>query len=66
MPHAGKSEDENKSRGKLASKPPRYALRFLERFCPPDLFESIEGDLLEQFEREVEEVGGVKARGGWC
>jgi putative ABC transport system permease protein len=33
--------------------PPRYALRFLEWFCPPGLYESIEGDLFQQFEEDV-------------
>jgi putative ABC transport system permease protein len=32
---------------------PRLALRFLAWFCPPSLYESIEGDLLEQFEEDL-------------
>ncbi len=42
-------------------KPPRLALRFLAWFCPPSLYESIEGDLLEQFEENVKLVGERKA-----
>jgi putative ABC transport system permease protein len=36
-------------------------LRFLEWFCPPELYEGIEGDLLEDFERDVKVVGEKKA-----
>ncbi len=39
-----------------------FWLRFLEWFCPPGLYEGIEGDLLEQFEADVNEVGEKKAR----
>jgi len=42
--------------------PPRQALRFLSWFCPPKLFEGIEGDLREQFAIDVEEFGAGKAR----
>lgn len=42
--------------------PPQRALRFLEWFCPPALYEGIEGDLLEAFEDDVKEVGVKKAR----
>jgi putative ABC transport system permease protein len=38
-------------------------LRFLRSFCPPDLYEGIEGDLLEQFESDVASLGPKKA--GW-
>ncbi|CAD5281449.1 MULTISPECIES: ABC transporter permease [unclassified Imperialibacter] len=37
-------------------------LRFLRWFCPPNLYEGIEGDLLEQFEVDVETLGDIKAR----
>lgn len=30
--------------------PPEWALRFLQWFCPPSLYEGIEGDLIEQYE----------------
>jgi putative ABC transport system permease protein len=42
--------------------PPKRALQFLEWFCPPALFEGIEGDLLEAFELDLKEVGVKKAR----
>ncbi|HEY5918026.1 MAG TPA: ABC transporter permease, partial [Chryseolinea sp.] len=41
--------------------PPISALRFLEWFCPPKLYEGIEGDLLEQFKREVSTFGQRRA-----
>ncbi|HET9054541.1 MAG TPA: ABC transporter permease, partial [Cyclobacteriaceae bacterium] len=41
--------------------PPKIVLRFLEWFCPPALYEGIEGDLREQFESDVREVGSRKA-----
>jgi putative ABC transport system permease protein len=41
--------------------PPTSALRFLEWFCPPKLYEGIEGDLLEQFQREVLTLGQRRA-----
>lgn len=47
------------------SEPPRLALRFLEWFCPPALYEGIEGDLLEQFERDVQHQGVSRARIGF-
>jgi putative ABC transport system permease protein len=40
---------------------PKSILRFLAWFCPASLYESIEGDLLEQFEVDVIEVGEKKA-----
>ena len=42
--------------------PPRIALRLLEWICPPGLFESIEGDLVEQFEEDIEFRGLKRAR----
>src|SRR5882762_4995034 len=40
----------------------RLAFLFLRSFCPTNLYETIEGDLLEQFESDVIEVGLKKAR----
>ncbi len=40
-----------------------WQLRFLQWFCPPNLYEGIEGDLLEQFEADLETVGSNRA--GW-
>ena len=42
--------------------PPRLAIRFLKWFCPSHLYESIEGDLMEAFDADVEQVGMRKAR----
>ena len=41
--------------------PPRFALRFLRWFCPEDLCEGIEGDVMEAFNQELSE-GERKAR----
>jgi putative ABC transport system permease protein len=41
---------------KMAS-PPNWSLRFLRWFCPPALYESVEGDLLETFDEDVEKNG---------
>jgi len=38
------------------------ALRFLSWFCPASLYESIEGDLLEQYELDAKESGEKEAR----
>src|SRR5688572_17571344 len=52
-------EDKNsRSKHKL----PIFWLRLLEWFCPPALFESIEGDLLEQFEVNVGMFGMRSAK----
>lgn len=37
-------------------------LKFLEWFCPPALYEGIEGDLLEQFENDCKGIGEKKAK----
>jgi ABC-type antimicrobial peptide transport system permease subunit len=42
--------------------PPRLAIRFLKWFCPSHLYEGIEGDLMEAFDADVEQVGVRKAR----
>lgn len=42
--------------------PPKYWLRVLRCFCPENLEEGIEGDLLEQFGEDVKAVGLKKAR----
>lgn len=41
--------------------PPKFALRFLEWFCPPALYEGIEGDLLEAYEDDIKDNGRRKA-----
>jgi putative ABC transport system permease protein len=42
--------------------PPRFWISFLRWFCPSNLYEGIEGDLLEQFETEVKTKGVRAAR----
>ncbi len=42
--------------------PPRFALRFLRWFCPDELYEGIEGDLLEQFKVDRKQFGAKKAK----
>jgi putative ABC transport system permease protein len=42
--------------------PPPIPLRFLEWFCPPALYEGIEGDLLEQFDMDIKAHGYKHAR----
>ena len=44
------------------AQPPKWAIDFLEWFCPDRLFECVLGDLLEQFDTHVEQYGEKKAR----
>lgn len=44
--------------------PPKLPLHFFRWYCHPDYQEDIEGDLLERFERRVEEKGIRAARWG--
>src|SRR4051812_20419466 len=37
-------------------------LRLLSGFCPAELYEGIEGDLLEQYEEDLNAIGEEKAR----
>ena len=48
---------------KKQPKPPRWATRFLGWYCKPALYEDLQGDLYEYFERNVEKrsVGYAKA-----
>ena len=46
----------------MHKEPPSVLIRFLRWFCPPQLFESIEGDLLEDFEIDVRQLGVAKAK----
>src|SRR5688572_6517207 len=41
---------------------PRGFIRFLRWICPPNLYEGIEGDVLEQFEHDVKVFGIPKAK----
>jgi len=40
----------------------KLALRFLSWFCPAQLYEEIEGDLIERFTRDVKAIGECKAK----
>ncbi len=42
--------------------PPRWPLKFLEWFCPSQLYETISGDLLEKFEEDAAVLGLKKAQ----
>ncbi len=42
--------------------PPNWAVRFLNWFCPYPLVEAIEGDLLQQFDEDVRQIGLRKAK----
>lgn len=42
--------------------PPYLAQRFLAWFCPPSLYEGIEGDLQESFEEDAARLGEKRAR----
>jgi len=41
---------------------PRWLLTFLRWICPDELIETIEGDVIEQFEFDVQRVGESRAR----
>lgn len=42
--------------------PPRWAQRFLEWYCRPELLEDLQGDLNEYFQRNLKNKGKRKAR----
>ncbi|MEQ9378253.1 MAG: ABC transporter permease [Imperialibacter sp.] len=46
----------------MSSQPPKLPLKFFRWFCHPDYREDIEGDLVERFEKRVEENGDKKAK----
>lgn len=41
--------------------PPQWALRFLKTICPAHLYEEIEGDLIQRWERDVKIAGEKRA-----
>ena len=47
---------------KQEARVPQWLLRFLRWICPDDLIETIEGDVVEQFEHDVVRVGESRAR----
>ncbi|MEQ8425543.1 MAG: permease prefix domain 2-containing transporter, partial [Cyclobacteriaceae bacterium] len=42
--------------------PPRWANRFLEWYCNPDLLEEVQGDAIELFEKRIKQEGKTRAR----
>ena len=44
--------------------PTSFALRFLRSFCPPQLLEEIEGDLLQKYERDLRPSRATTLSGG--
>lgn len=44
------------------SGPPQWILRLLQLFCPPHLFEEIEGDLIQRFDHHYKTIGARRAR----
>jgi putative ABC transport system permease protein len=42
--------------------PPSFARKFLQWICPDELFEEIEGDLLQTFRRDIVKVGEKQAK----
>ena len=42
-------------------KPPRFVFCFLQWFCPDNLYEEIEGDLIQKFNRDFVRIGQAKA-----
>lgn len=57
--------DPSKSHSRMANltpQPPKWADRFLEWYCKPELLEAIQGDMWERFEKYVEEKGFRRAK----
>jgi putative ABC transport system permease protein len=48
--------------GIMKKQPPYWMLRFLKWFCPDHLYEEIEGDLTQKFNRDVKTFGGKRAK----
>src|SRR5688500_11195805 len=42
--------------------PPKWPLQLLQWFCPDHLFEEIEGDLLQKFEKDINAYGDLRAK----
>lgn len=55
-------DSRNKDRSGNRNHNLKFWFQFLAWFCPAQLYEGIEGDLLEQFEKDVEEEGVKKAK----
>jgi putative ABC transport system permease protein len=48
--------------GHVGVNPPQWTIRLLQSICPGHLFEEIEGDLIQKFQRDVRQFGVGKAR----
>lgn len=46
----------------MPAQPPKWAMRFLERTCSSAFQDELQGDLLELFYRDVEQLGARRAR----
>ena len=42
--------------------PPKWAVRFLEWYCKPELLEEIQGDIYELFDKRIQQLGPKMAR----
>src|SRR5260221_3775898 len=42
--------------------PPRWATRLLQWYCAPHLLEEVQGDLQEEFEFQIKQIGLIRAR----
>ncbi len=45
---------------------PKWSLRFLRFICPAHLYEEIEGDLIQKFERDLRSFGGKEGEKKVC
>jgi putative ABC transport system permease protein len=48
----------------MKEQPPRWILKFLKWFCPEHLYEEIEGDLIQKFNRDLRSSRATTQRGG--
>ncbi len=48
--------------GKKNIVPPKWPLQFLRWFCPEHLYEEIEGDLIQKFNRDLKNLGGRRSK----
>src|SRR5258706_8921549 len=62
---SGKSSQEFESGINMDKLENIFVLRFLRWFCPEDLYEGIEGDLLEQFEEDLKPTNRLERSDGY-
>lgn len=46
----------------MSEQPPKWAMRFLEKTCASKFLDELEGDLLELFDRDIQQLGAQKAK----